>query len=62
MRNDNRVEHPPGGARRMKYLRYVPHALVPSYLALGWMFADRYRNPYSVIMCWPCACKMVVPL
>ena len=46
----------------MIYLRYVSHDLVPAYLALGWMFSDRSPHPYSVIMCWPCTCKIVVPI
>jgi hypothetical protein len=46
-------------------IRYVPHAYIPDYLALGWivMIPGRTCNHdhYSVQMEWVCGCKPVEP-
>jgi hypothetical protein len=40
----------------MIWLRYVPHAEVPSYLAKGWEISDDFRDchhgAHSVLMVW----------
>lgn len=44
--------------------RYVVHERVVEYLKLGWWIACADLGPhgyYSVLMNWPCSCKMVEP-
>lgn len=47
-----------------RLLRYVVHARIADYLALGWMVvADLgpMHGAYSVLMAWPCDCAAPEP-
>lgn len=50
---------------RQWYVRFVLYMYVLDYLRVGWMFAETSPHPtcsdWSVLMAWPCACKMVEP-
>jgi hypothetical protein len=46
------------------HVRYVKHHRVIDYLWLGWMVvADlgSTHGEFSVLMSWPCACRIVEP-
>lgn len=47
---------------RTWYVHYVPWQRIRDFELCGWMVAERIANPYSIIMSWPCSCKMVRPL
>jgi hypothetical protein len=46
--------------------RWVRHADVPLYLALGWLplpsLVGTIHGEFSVHMAWPCECRMVEPV
>lgn len=43
--------------------RYVPLALALDYCRLGWQpsnaLQDTHHGDYSVLMCWPCRCRIL---
>jgi hypothetical protein len=44
--------------------RYVVHERVEEYMKLGWWIVQtnmQHHGYYSVLMNWPCNCKMVEP-
>lgn len=44
--------------------RYVVYGRVPTYEALGWLFAadlGPVHGSWSVLMRWPCGCKCREP-
>ncbi len=51
--------------REPEWFRYVLHEEAEDYLRLGWVFAADlgiYHGQWSVLMRWPCDCKMVEPV
>jgi hypothetical protein len=47
------------------HVRYVSHYRIMEYLRLGWMVANdlggTVHGEFSVLMSWPCSCKVVEP-
>jgi hypothetical protein len=44
---------------------YVCHHDIDAWLRHGWMALDdlgSYHGQYSILMGWPCKCKMVTPV
>jgi hypothetical protein len=44
--------------------RYVVHERVEEYMKIGWWIVQtdmQHHGYYSVLMNWPCNCKMVEP-
>ena len=45
--------------------RYTIHERVLDYLMCGWQIAQHdlhHHSHYSILLSWPCNCKMVEPL
>lgn len=48
----------------ISFFRYVLYERVEDYFRLGWAFAadlGPVHGQYSVLMAWPCQCKLVEP-
>lgn len=51
---------------RDRTFTYVNYALIPDFLAVGWMVVipngvHRQMHHYGIVMEWCCDCKMVKP-